>query len=49
MYSGWYAAQIGLFEAATGDPRFAEPGAITLTAKNGASYVHDYHTIVKTQ
>ena len=48
MYSGWYAAQIGLFEAATGDGRYAEPGAVTLTASNGTAYVNDYGSIVGT-
>ena len=48
MYSGWYAAQIGLFEAATGDSRYAEPGAVTLTASNGTTYVNDYGSLVAT-
>ncbi len=47
MYSGWYAAQIGLFEAASGDRRYAVPGAVTLVASNGARYEHDYASIVK--
>ncbi len=48
MYSGWYAAQIGLFEAATGDRSYTEPGALTLRAANGTEYVHDYHSLVGT-
>jgi hypothetical protein len=48
MYSGWYAAQIGLFEAATGDLSYTEPGALTLRATNGTEYVHDYHSLVET-
>ncbi|MGR8949789.1 MAG: linalool dehydratase/isomerase domain-containing protein [Gammaproteobacteria bacterium] len=48
MYSGWYAAQIGLFERATGDFRYAEPGAITLIHPSGQKFVHDFHSIVKT-
>lgn len=48
MYSGWYAAQIGLFESATGDGSYAEPGAVTLTAGNGTTYVNDYGSIVDT-
>ena len=48
MYSGWYAAQIGLFEAATGDDSYALPGSLTLTHPNGEQYVHDYHSLVKT-
>lgn len=48
MYSGWYGAQIGLFEAATGDKSYAEPGSLTLTHPNGEQYVHDFHTLVET-
>ena len=48
MYSGWYGAQIGLFEAATGDSRYAEPGSLTLINPNGEQYVHDFHTLVET-
>ena len=48
MYSGWYAAQIGLFEAATGDLSCAEPGALTLSAANGTEYVNDFHTLAAT-
>jgi hypothetical protein len=48
MYSGWYAAQIGLFESATGNQSYAEPGAITLRAANGTEYVHDYHSLINT-
>ena len=48
MYSGWYAAQIGLFEAATGDNSYAAPGSLTLTNPNGEQYVHDFHTLVET-
>lgn len=48
MYSGWYAAQIGLYEAATGDRSCAEPGALTLNGPGGAEYVNDFHTLVAT-
>jgi len=48
MYSGWYAAQIGLFESATGDTSYAEPGALTLRATNGTEYINDYHTLIAT-
>lgn len=48
MYSGWYAAQIGLFEAATGDSSCAAPGALTLRATNGTEYVNDFHTLAAT-
>jgi hypothetical protein len=48
MYSGWYAAQIGLFEAATGDFSCAEPGALTLRSANGTEYVNDFHTLAAT-
>lgn len=48
MYSGWYAAQIGLFEAATGDRSCAEPGALTLRTANGTEFVNDFHTLAAT-
>ncbi len=48
MYSGWYAAQIGLFEAATRDLSYTEPGALTLRAANGAEYVNNFHTLAAT-
>ena len=47
MYSGWYAAQLGLFEAVTGDRRYAAPGAITLQHPDGRRFVHDYPGIVR--
>ena len=48
MYSGWYATQLGLFEAVTGDLRFDEPGALTLTAKDGTAYPHDFPDLIRT-
>ena len=41
MYSGWYAAQLGLYEAVTGDLRYQQAGAITLEGARGQRYVHD--------
>jgi len=40
MYSGWYAAQLGLYEAVTGDLRYQQAGAITLEGARGQRYVH---------
>ncbi len=47
MYSGWYAAQLGLYEAVTGDRRYQQAGAITLEGARGQRYVHDYPGIVR--
>lgn len=46
MYSGWYSAQIGLFQAATGDDAYAQPGALTLRSAAGAEYVYDFHSLI---
>lgn len=48
MYSGWYAAQIGLYALATGDRRYDAPGALTLERDSGERYVHDYPSLVRT-
>lgn len=48
MYSGWFAAQIGLYALATGDLRYDEPGALTLERANGERYVHDHPSLVRT-
>jgi len=48
MYSGWYAAQIGLYALATGDRRYDAPGALTLQRASGERYVHDHPSLVRT-
>lgn len=47
MYSGWYAAQLGLYEAVTGDLRNQQAGAITLKHPDGRRFVHDYPGVVR--
>ncbi|MBI5618327.1 MAG: hypothetical protein HY943_18750 [Gammaproteobacteria bacterium] len=47
MYSGWYAAQIGLYEAATGDRSYEAPGAIRLTDARGRTHLHSYASTVQ--
>jgi len=47
MYSGWYAAQLGLYEAVTGDLRYQQAGAITLKHPDGRRFVHDYPGVVR--
>jgi hypothetical protein len=48
MYSGWYAAQLGLYALATGDRRYDAPGALTLQRASGERYVHDHPSLVRT-
>ena len=45
MYSGFVGAQIGLFEAATGDRQFSDPGAFTLRTPRGGVFAHDFNTM----
>ena len=45
MYTGFCATQIGLFQAATGDGRFSQPGAFSLTSKNGENWKADFGTL----
>lgn len=46
MYTGFVAAQIACYQAATGDLRFSEPGAFTLSHPDGSLFAHDFHTMV---
>jgi hypothetical protein len=46
MYSGWYAAMIGMYASNTGDHRYDEPGAITLRHPSGRELVYDWPKIV---
>ena len=46
MYCGFVAAQIAYYQAASGDLCFAAPGAFTLQHPGGATFVHDFHTMV---
>jgi len=45
MYSGFVGAQIGLFQAATGDRQFGTPGAFTLRTPRGHVFEHDFNTM----
>lgn len=46
MYCGFVAAQIAYYQAASGDLGFAELGAFTLRHPGGATFAHDFHTMV---
>lgn len=46
MYTGFVAAQIAYYQAATGDLRYAEPGAFTLTHPSGRAFPHDFHSMI---
>jgi len=45
MYSGFVGAQIGLFQAATGDRHFSEVGAFSLRTPRGETFAHDFTTM----
>ncbi len=47
MYSGWYAAQIGMYASNSGDSRYDVPGSITLTRRSGKQFAYDYPSIVE--
>lgn len=46
MYSGFCAAQIALFQAASGDRRFSRPGAFTLHHPSGRRFEADFPSLV---
>ena len=45
MYSGFVAAQIAAFQAATGDRQFAQPGGFELRTPGGRVFSHDFMTM----
>ncbi|HEY2735776.1 MAG TPA: hypothetical protein VGI70_17380, partial [Polyangiales bacterium] len=47
MYSGWFAAMIGMYASNTGDDRYDAPGAITLRGPRGREYVYDWPAVVR--
>ncbi|MDJ0853135.1 MAG: hypothetical protein QNK04_32605 [Myxococcota bacterium] len=47
MYSGWYAAMIGMYASNTGDGRYDKPGAITLRHPGGREFVYDFPHMVR--
>ena len=47
MYSGWYAAMIGMHASNTGDDRYDRPGSIVLRHPSGREFVYDWPAIVQ--
>ena len=47
MYSGWFAAMVGMYASNTGDLRYDEPGSITLRGPRGREYVYDWPAVVR--
>jgi hypothetical protein len=47
MYSGWFAAMVGMYASNTGDRRYDEPGSITLDGPFGRKYVYDWPAVVE--
>jgi hypothetical protein len=46
MYSGWYAAMIGMHASNTGDDRYERPGSIVFRHPRGRQFVYDWPGIV---
>jgi hypothetical protein len=46
MYSGWYAAMIGMHASNTGDDRYERPGSIVFRHPRGREFVYDWPGIV---
>lgn len=46
MYSGWYAAMIGMYASTTGDDRYTKSGSITLRHPRGHEFVYDFPSLV---
>ena len=47
MYSGWYAAMIGMHASNTGDERYKQPGSIVLRHPSGREFAYDWPSIVE--
>lgn len=47
MYSGWYAAMIGMHASNTGDERYDRPGSIVLRHPSGREFAYDWPSIVE--
>ncbi len=47
MYSGWYAAMIGMYASNTGDDRYDKPGSITLRHPSGREFVYDFPQVAR--
>jgi len=46
MYTGWYAAQIGMYVSNSGDVSYDIPGSITLRHPSGKEFSYDYPAII---
>lgn len=47
MYSGWYAAMIGMHASNTGDETYNQPGAIVLRHPSGREFLYDWPGVVE--
>ena len=47
MYSGWFAAMVGMYASNTGDDRYSAPGSITLCGPRDRKYVYDWPAVVR--
>ena len=47
MYSGWYAAMIGMHTSNTGDDAYDRPGSIVFRHPSGREFVYDWPSIIE--
>ncbi|MFP5322214.1 MAG: hypothetical protein ACLGIC_10255 [Acidimicrobiia bacterium] len=47
MFSAFLGDVLNMYEAATGDTRFDEPGSLTFVWKDGREFAYDHHSIVE--
>lgn len=47
MFSAFLGDVLNMYEAATGDTRFDEPGSLTFVWKDGREFPYDHHSIVE--
>ncbi len=47
MLTGFFAQMVGLYQSATGDRRYSEPGSLTFRLKERTSYPHSLRTIAQ--
>ena len=47
MLTGWFGMHVGSYMINSGDRYYDKPGSLTFKLNDKTSYVHDFHTIVK--
>jgi len=47
MLTGWFGIQVSLYTSATGDRRYAEPGALSFKLNERTTFPHDVHSLAR--